>query len=91
MFSSPILHKELLASTCWQQYPIFQKIKDKIDYHEWSLRDREGIDMFKRFNARSLPSIAINGEIHFESLIPTQEDLIKAITQKLKEIRHDQG
>jgi len=68
-----------------------KEIKDKIDYHEWSLRDREGIAMFKKFKARSLPSIAIDGELQFESLIPAQEDLIKAITQKLKEIRHDQG
>lgn len=68
-----------------------KEIQNRIDYHEWSLRDREGIAMFKRFNARSLPSIAIDGELQFESLIPAQEDLIKAITQELKEIRHDQG
>ncbi len=63
-----------------------EEIKDKIDYHEWSLRNREGIEMFKRFHARSLPSIAINGELQFESLIPAQEDLIEAITQKLEEV-----
>lgn len=63
-----------------------KEIRDKIDYREWSLRNREGIDMFRKFNARSLPSIAINGELHFESLIPTQEDLIKAITQELEEV-----
>lgn len=63
-----------------------KEIKDKIDYHEWSLRDREGIAMFKKFHARSLPSIAINEELRFESLIPTQEQLIEAITQKLKGI-----
>lgn len=62
-----------------------KEIKDRIDYHEWSLRNREGIEMFKKFNARSLPSIAINEELQFESLIPAQEDLIQAITQKLKE------
>ena len=62
-----------------------EEIKDKIDYHEWSLRNREGIEMFKKFKARSLPSIAIDKELLFESLIPTQEDLIKAIAQKLKE------
>jgi hypothetical protein len=61
-----------------------QDIKDKIDYHEWSLRNREGIEMFKKFNARSLPSIAINEKLCFESLIPTQEELIEAITQKLR-------
>ncbi len=61
-----------------------EEIKDKIDYHEWSLRNREGIEMFKKFKARSLPSIAINGELHFESLIPTQEDLINAITKNVK-------
>ena len=62
-----------------------KEIKDRIDYHEWSLRNREGIEMFKKFKARSLPSIAINEELRFESLIPAQEDLIKAITQELKE------
>jgi hypothetical protein len=61
-----------------------KEIRDKIDYHEWSLRNREGIEMFKNFRARSLPSIAINGELLFESLIPTQEDLIQAIDQELK-------
>ncbi len=66
-----------------------KEIRDRIDYHEWSLRDREGIAMFKEFHARSLPSISINRELCFESLIPTQEDLIKAITQKLEEIRDD--
>lgn len=66
-----------------------KEIKDKIDYHEWSLRNREGIEMFKRFKARSLPSIAINEELQFESLIPAQEDLIEAINQKLEEIRND--
>lgn len=60
-----------------------KEIKDRIDYHEWSLRNREGIEMFKKFKARSLPSIAINEELCFESLIPTQEDLIKRITQNL--------
>jgi hypothetical protein len=68
-----------------------KEIQNRIDYHEWSLRDREGIAMFKKFKAKSLSSIAIDGELQFESLIPAQEDLIKAITQKLKEIRHDQG
>ncbi len=68
-----------------------KEIKDTIDYHEWSLRNREGIEMFKKFNAKSLPSIAINGELQFESLIPAQADLIQAITQKREEIRDDQG
>jgi hypothetical protein len=68
-----------------------KEMKDKIDYHEWSLRNREGIEMFRKFNARSLPSIAIDKELCFESFIPTQEDLIKAITQKLEGTRDDQG
>lgn len=61
-----------------------KEIKDRIDYHEWSLRNREGIEMFKKFKAKSLPSIAINGELCFESLIPTREDLIKVITKKIE-------
>ncbi|MBM4305627.1 MAG: hypothetical protein FJ115_13075 [Deltaproteobacteria bacterium] len=68
-----------------------KEIKDRIDYYEWSLRNREGIEMFRKFKARSLPSIAINGELCFESLIPTEENLIQAITQKLDRTRDDQG
>ena len=67
-----------------------KEIKDRIDYHEWSLRDREGIEMFRIFHARSLPSIAINEELCFESLIPTQEDLTKAINQRIEQVRDDQ-
>jgi len=66
-----------------------KEIKDAIDYHEWSLRNREGIEMFKKFKARSLPSIAIDGKLCFESLIPAQEDLIKAITHE--KVRDDQS
>ncbi len=62
-----------------------KEIKDRIDYHEWSLRNREGIEMFKKFGARSLPSIAINEKLCFESLIPTREELIEAITQEPRE------
>lgn len=62
-----------------------KEIKDMIDYHEWSLRNREGIEMFKIFRARSLPSIAINGQLCFESLIPASEELIKAIREKKEE------
>jgi len=68
-----------------------KEMRDKIDYHEWSLRNREGIEMFRKFKASSLPSIAINGELCFESLIPTEENLIQAITQKLDRTRDDQG
>ncbi|OGP96904.1 MAG: hypothetical protein A2157_02530 [Deltaproteobacteria bacterium RBG_16_47_11] len=67
------------------------EIREIIDYYEWSLRNREGIHMFKKFNARSLPSIAINGEIRVESHIPTHEELMKAITQKMEGTRDDKG
>ena len=50
-----------------------------IEVHEWDLRTRAGVQRFKELRAKSLPSIAMNGELVFEALIPPQEELIQTI------------
>jgi hypothetical protein len=56
-----------------------QDILDKIEYREWSLCSREGIARFKELGARSLPALAIEGKLVFQSEIPPVEELIAAI------------
>ncbi len=46
------------------------------------MRTREGIRRFNELGARSLPSIAINGELVFEAIIPGQEDLVREILRR---------
>jgi len=53
-----------------------------IDIREWDMRTREGIKRFKELRARSLPSIALNGELVFVAAIPPQEELIQAIKDR---------
>ncbi len=57
------------------------EIQSIMDVREWDLRTREGVARFKELRAKSLPSIALNGELVFEAIIPPQEELIQAVKQ----------
>jgi hypothetical protein len=59
-----------------------EEIQAIIEVQEWDLRTREGVQRFKELKAKSLPSVALNGELVFEALIPPQEELIQAIQQR---------
>jgi hypothetical protein len=56
-----------------------QEVLEKIDYREWSLRTPEGVARFRELKAKSLPAVAIEGKLAFESMIPPGEDLVAAI------------
>ena len=56
-----------------------EDIKAIIDVHEWDMRTREGVQRFKELKAKSLPSVALDGELVWESIIPMQEELIAKI------------
>jgi len=43
------------------------------------MRTREGIKRFTELRAKSLPTIALNNELVYESIIPPQEELIEQI------------
>ena len=56
-----------------------EDIKAIIDVYEWDMRTREGVQRFKELKAKSLPSVALDGELVWESIIPMQEELINKI------------
>jgi hypothetical protein len=58
------------------------EIQEIIEVHEWDLRTREGIQRFRELRARSLPSVALNGVLVFEAIIPPQEELVQAIRDR---------
>jgi hypothetical protein len=60
-------------------------IQELIDVHEWDMRTREGVQRFRELKAKSLQSVALDGDLVWESLIPMQEELIAEIRQ-----RHEQ-
>ena len=62
-----------------------EEIQDIIDVHEWDMRTREGVQRFRELKAKSLPSVALDEDLMYESLIPMQEDLIAEIRRRYEE------
>jgi hypothetical protein len=62
-----------------------QEIQDIIEVHEWDMRTREGVQRFRELKARSLPSVALDGQLVYEALIPMQEELIAEIRRRYRE------
>jgi hypothetical protein len=67
-----------------------ENIQGIIDVREWDMRTREGVQRFKELKAKSLPSVALDGDLVYESLIPMQEELIADIQRRYKEKNQDE-
>ncbi len=59
-------------------------IQNMIKVQEWDMRTLEGVARFKDLKAKSLPSIALDGDLAYESIIPMQEELIAEIEKRYK-------
>jgi len=59
-----------------------QEIQDLMEVREWDMRTREGVNRFRELKAKSLPSIALDQQLVYESLIPGQEELAEEIRRR---------
>lgn len=59
-----------------------KEIKAITEIREWDMRTLRHHDVFKGAKVKRLPSIAINGELIYESLIPDQDELIDIIKKR---------
>lgn len=57
-------------------------VQDVIEYTEWSIKTREGIAMFTRLKGKVLPTICIEEDLVFQSMIPQYEELIDALAER---------
>ena len=57
-------------------------VQDVIEYTEWSIKTKEGIAMFTRLKGKVLPTICIEEDLVFESMIPQYEELIDALADR---------
>lgn len=57
-------------------------IQDMIEYTEWSIKTKEGIGKFMELEGKVLPTICIEGDCVFESIIPQYEELIDEMTKR---------
>lgn len=61
-----------------------ENIQEIIEVRQWDMRTLDGVQKFRELKAKSLPSIAMDGELVYEALIPMQEELIRDITIRYK-------
>jgi hypothetical protein len=59
-------------------------IQKIIAVQKWDMRTLEGVERFRELKAKSLPSVALDGELVYESIIPMQEELIAEIERRYR-------
>jgi hypothetical protein len=58
------------------------EIQEMIDYREWSIKNKDGIGKFLELKGRVLPTICIEKDLVFESIIPQYEELIDEMAKR---------
>jgi hypothetical protein len=58
------------------------EIQDMIEYTEWSIKNKDGIGKFLELKGRVLPTICIESDLVFESIIPQYEELIDEMAKR---------
>ena len=61
-----------------------EEVQALIEYKEWSIKNKTGIGKFMELKGKVLPSIAIEGDIVFPSIIPQYEELIDEMVKRAK-------
>ena len=57
-------------------------VQDMIEYKEWSIKNKDGIGKFVELKGKVLPTICIEGDLVFESIIPQYEELIDEMAKR---------
>lgn len=65
-------------------------VQEMIEYKEWSIKNKDSVGKFIELKGKVLPTICIEGDLVFESIIPQYEELIdemakRAPSQAMKE------
>ncbi len=59
-----------------------KEIQEIIEYREWSIKNKDGIGKFLELQGRVLPTICIERDLVFESIIPQYEELIDEMAKR---------
>jgi hypothetical protein len=57
-------------------------VQEMIVYSEWSIKNKDGIGKFLELKGRVLPTICIERDLVFESIIPQYEELIDEMAKR---------
>jgi hypothetical protein len=57
-------------------------VQNMIEYHEWSIKNKDGIGKFLELKGKVLPTICIERDLVFQSIIPQYEELIDEMAKR---------
>ena len=57
-------------------------VQDMIEYTEWSIKNKDGVGKFLELQGKVLPTICIEKDLVFESIIPQYEELIDEMAKR---------
>lgn len=57
-------------------------VQEMIEYKEWSIKNKDGIGKFLELQVKVLPTICIERDCVFESIIPQYEELIDEMAKR---------
>jgi len=57
-------------------------VQDMIEYTEWSIKSKDGVGKFLELQGKVLPTICIEKDLVFESIIPQYEELIDEMAKR---------
>lgn len=58
------------------------EIQGLIEYREWSIKTPAGVARFTALKGKVLPTICVEGDLVFQSIIPQYEELIDALAER---------
>jgi len=57
-------------------------VQEMIEYKEWSIKNKDGVGKFLDLKGKVLPTICIEEDLVFESIIPQYEELIDEMAKR---------
>ncbi|MDD4752761.1 MAG: thioredoxin family protein [Desulfitobacteriaceae bacterium] len=69
--------KEVVDNAC-------SKIDGEVEIVEHKIKDKAAVKLMKERGVKSIPTICINSDIVYESLLPEEEELIKEMEKRMK-------
>jgi len=57
-------------------------VQEMIEYTEWSIKSKDGVGKFLELQGKVLPTICIEKDLVFESIIPQYEELIDEMAKR---------
>jgi uroporphyrinogen decarboxylase len=60
------------------------KIDADIEIVEFKIKDKASLKLMQQRGVTAIPSICINGDIVYESIIPTEDELLEELQKRVK-------